>query len=93
MEYIITHNEAAKQFETEVEGYKAYVEYGLRENNINILHTWVPKPIGGRGIAAALTKFAREYAKQKELQVIPSCSYTKTYITRHEEYQPLTKNK
>ncbi|MDR0660157.1 MAG: N-acetyltransferase [Prevotellaceae bacterium] len=89
MEYTIIHNEAAQSFETEVEGHKASVEYYLRDNTINILHTWVPKPIEGRSIAAALTKFALDYAKQNQLKVIPNCSYTQVYIKRHEEYRDL----
>lgn len=89
MEYIIKHNEAEQKFETEVDGHKASVEYMSRDSSIIILHTWVPQPIGGRGIAAALTKHALEYAKQNQLKVIPSCSYTQTYIKRHKEYESL----
>lgn len=92
MEYTITHNTTNHRFETEVEGYKARIEYALRNSTISILHTWVPQPIGGRGIAAALTVYALEYAKQNNLSVLPVCSYTKTYITRHKEYLPLVKD-
>lgn len=92
MDYTIIHNETSHRFETELEGHTASIEYVLRDSTINILHTWVPQPIGGRGIAAALTKYALEFARQNKLSVIPSCSYTRTYITRHEEYQPLLKN-
>ena len=86
MDCTIIHNEEAQRFETELDGYMAVVEYSLRNNTINILHTRVPHPIEGRGVAAALTKYALDYAKQNQLKVIPTCSYTQTYIKRHNEY-------
>lgn len=89
MEHIIIHNESAQKFETEVEEQKASIEYSLRDNTIIILHTWVPRPIEGKGIAAALTKYALEYARQNGLRVIPSCSYTQAYVKRHKEYSDL----
>lgn len=89
MEYTIIHNKEAQRFEVEVEGFTASIEYVLADNTINILHTRVPHQVKGRGIAAALTKYVLEYATQNQLKVIPSCSYTNTYIKRHDEYKAL----
>ncbi len=89
MECAIIHNKDAQRFETEVEGHKASIEYILEDNTIDILHTRVPRPIEGKGIAAALTKYALEYAKENQLKVIPTCSYTQIYIKRHNEYKTL----
>ena len=66
MDYSIRHIPAAGRFETQVEGYTGYVEYALLPQGVmDIRHTIVPKEIGGRGIAAALVKFAVEYARSQ----------------------------
>lgn len=89
MDFKITHNKDTLRFETEVEGFTASIEYLLKDNTINILHTRVPRPIEGKGIAAALTKYVLEYAKETRLKVIPTCSYTQAYVERHNEYKAL----
>lgn len=68
MEYNIIHLPAKYRFETEVDGYTAYVQYRLSNDTLNIIHTIVPKPIEGRGIAAALVKHAYTYAKGNNLK-------------------------
>lgn len=89
MERSIVHNGSNKTFELIVEGHEAKIDYFLKDNTIIITSTWVPKKIGGRGVAAALTRYALEYAKQNGLKVIPKCAYTQAYIKRHEEYSEL----
>lgn len=87
MDYSIRHIPAAGRFETQVEGYTGYVEYTLLPQGVmDIRHTIVPKEIGGRGIAAALVKFALEYARSQGLKVRPSCGYAEEFLRRHPEY-------
>lgn len=87
MDYSIRHIPAAGRFETQVEGYTGYVEYALLPQGVmDIRHTIVPKEIGGRGIAAALVKFALEYARSQGLKVRPSCWYAEEFLRRHPEY-------
>jgi len=56
------------------------------------MHTFVPESLEGRGLASALAKFALEYAKGKNLQVIVYCPFVATYLKRHPEYNFLVKN-
>ena len=49
MDYTIKHNENDFRFETEVDGYLAYVEYTPLDKELDLIHTWVPKEIGGKG--------------------------------------------
>lgn len=92
MELDIIHNEDDSQFEAIIEDLTAFVQYHqIGEDQIAILSTQVPKELEGRGIAAAITKFALDYAQEKGLKVQPICSYTVAYITRHPEYQSLVK--
>lgn len=83
MEYIITHLPERNLFTTEIEGHTAYVEYRLQDGGLDIIHTIVPPPLEGRGIAAALVKRAYEYAAQQGLKPLATCSYAVKWLERH----------
>lgn len=83
MEYIINHLPERHLFTTEIEGYTAYVEYRLQDESLDILHTIVPPPLEGRGIAAALVKKAYEYASEQGLKPKATCSYAVKWLERH----------
>jgi predicted GNAT family acetyltransferase len=85
----ITHNEDGFRIETVVDGHAALIEYTLQDAIMTIRHTWVPPQIGGRGIAAALTQYALELAKDRGYTIVPACPYARVYIQRHPEYQAL----
>lgn len=93
MELNIINNEKEHQFEAKVENEIAYIYYSVKEDILQILSTQVPKNLEGKGIAAALTKFALEYARANNLLVQPICSYTVAYMKKHPEYNDLLKNK
>lgn len=79
----IHHDRAGHQFETVVEGYRAYLAYvDLGKQTLDIYRTFVPDALRGRGVAAVLAKHALEYAAREGYTVIPSCSYVERYIER-----------
>ncbi|HET6587508.1 MAG TPA: GNAT family N-acetyltransferase, partial [Oleiagrimonas sp.] len=61
-------------------------DYRLRDGVMTITHTGVPEVIGGRGIAASLTRFALETARREGWKVVPACSYAAVFIRRHPEF-------
>ena len=81
----IIHLPKFSRFETQVEGVTAYVQYVEYPGGLDLTHTIVPKPIEGRGIAAAIVKHVLDYALEHGLKVRPTCSYVKVYIDRHKE--------
>lgn len=83
MEYTINHQPERYLFTTEVEGYTAYVEYRLHSGALDIIHTIVPPPIEGRGIAGALVKRTYEYAAEQGLKPEATCSYAVRWLERH----------
>lgn len=85
MEYIINHQPERHLFTTEVDGYTAYVEYHLGDGSLDILHTVVPPPIEGQGIAAALVKRTYEYAAEQGLKPKATCWYAAKWLERHPE--------
>ena len=85
----ITHDAARSSFEAQVDGGVAECVYRLQGGVMNIVHTEVPPPSEGRGIAAALVRAALAHARAQGLRVRPSCSYVRTYMRRHPETQDL----
>ncbi|MDO5653174.1 MAG: GNAT family N-acetyltransferase [Brachymonas sp.] len=83
----ITHQPDTHRFEMQLEGHTAYAEYTLRPGVFVFAHTIVPKQLGGRGLGSQLAKHGLDYAAAQNLKVDPQCSFVKTYIDRHPEYQ------
>lgn len=85
MDYGIIHQPEQKLFKTEVDGRTAFVQYRLIGDSLDIIHTIVPQPIEGRGIAAALVKAAYEYASANGMKPKATCSYAVKWLERHPE--------
>lgn len=56
MEYTVNHYPEKHRFEVVEDGLTAYVEYRLRGDALDIIHTIVPKNLEGRGIGRLLLK-------------------------------------
>lgn len=81
----IHHDRTTRQFETTVDGHRAYLAYvDLGKQTLDIYRTFVPDALRGRGVAAVLTQHALEFAAREGYTVIPSCSYVEWYIERRE---------
>lgn len=84
--YEITHLPEEQKFVTEVDGSTGFVEYTLYENYLNITHTFVPHPIEGRGVAAALVKATYTYALTAGFKPQATCSYAVLWLRKHPEF-------
>lgn len=89
MEYTVIHDEKIERFEVFESGQVAYLQYAEKDGVLEILHTIVPSPLEGRGIAQALTEAAARYALVKKIKIRPICSYAKMFFTRHAQYKEL----
>lgn len=77
----IHHDRTNRQFETVVDGHRAYLAYvDLGKQTLDMYRTFVPDALRGRGVAAMLTKTALDFAANEGYTVIPSCSYVEWYI-------------
>lgn len=79
----INHLIDANRFETYIEGHTALVDYVVRDGALVIVHTFVPKPLKGRGIASELVKAAYEYADKEGLGCKATCSYALAWLEKH----------
>lgn len=84
--YEVIHYPAEHRFEVKEEGLTAYVEYELTDDGLDILHTVVPRPLEGRGIASALVRFAYDFARANGLKPQATCSYAIAWLQKHPEY-------
>ncbi len=81
----ITHDPAAGRFHARVEGLDCVADYRLQGSTMLLHHTGVPRPLEGRGIAAALVHAALAHALTQGWRVRPLCSYVRAYMNRHPE--------
>lgn len=79
----INHDSLAHRLSTELEGHTGFLDYELDDRIMSITHTWVPRPIGGRGVAAELMRSALDLAAANGWTVKPVCSYAIAYMKRH----------
>ena len=88
----VVHNKDASRFESDLGDDIALLNYIQRGDVISFMHTGVPPAFRGQGIAARMTGIALDYARSKDLTVVPRCSYTADYIHKHPEYQILVED-
>lgn len=93
MKYPVNNNEEQQQFEIHVDGDIAVIEYRVHEDYIAFMHTEVPEQFEGRGIASQLAEHALEWARESGKKIKVYCSFVKTYLERHQEYNDLVINK
>ncbi len=79
----IRHEPARNRFVAELDGEMCVVDYQRDGAVLRVLSTRVPRAVGGRGIAAALTEQVLQFAAEQGLQVDPVCSYTAAYLRRY----------
>jgi predicted GNAT family acetyltransferase len=88
-EVTVTHNEEAQRFEASIGGLRAFINYGRSPGRIVFVHTEVPPPFEGHGLAGKLAGAALEFARVHHLRVVPLCPFISSFIGKHPEYQDL----
>ena len=92
MENKVIHEKETERFVVYAEGNEVYVEYMMRNNTIDLNHTYTHPALRGKGLAAHVVRAALEFAKENNLKVFPTCSYVQSFIAKNEEYKKLVAN-
>jgi len=92
MEEKVIHEKENERFVIYTEGNEVYVEYTMRNNEIDLNHTYTNPALRGKGLAAHVVRAALEFAKENNLKVRPTCSYVQSFIAKNEEYKKLVAN-
>lgn len=88
-EYPFRMNEDAKQFQLEVDGHTAYIEYSFAGDIIILPHTEVPPLLEGRGIGKILVEKTLHYIEDHGWKLVPLCPFVNAYVKRHPEWDRL----
>lgn len=86
-------NEADKQFEMTVDGYKAFIQYQELTDRIALVHTEVPEELSGRGIGTALVEKTLEQIKTTGKPLMPYCPFIFAYIKNHAKWKGMVSEK
>ena len=78
-----------KRFVVRADDQEVYVEFEMRNNKMELDHTYTHPELRGKGLAAQVVRAALEYAKENNFKVIPTCSYVRSFISKNEEYKEL----
>lgn len=77
------HDEEHRRFEIQTGGYTAYLTYVIRGKILDIVHTFVPKELRGRGIAALLVEAAYRYCQEEGYSCQATCPYARTWLNEN----------
>jgi len=85
----VVHNEGANQFELQLPGGLAVLQYKRTPDGMDLLHTKVPPEDEGAGHGSTLVSAAIEYARRSKDRIIPTCPFVKAYLEKHPEDREL----
>jgi predicted GNAT family acetyltransferase len=89
----VVNNAEKHRFEIELpDGAVAFADYRLMDGRVMFPHTVVPPAHEGQGLASKIARASLDWARSEGLKVIPACSFYRTYLQRHPEYQDLLHN-
>ena len=63
-----------------------YAEYTLSAGAMTLTHTVVDDAFAGQGLAKQLAEGALSEARERELDVIPKCSFMASYMKKNEQW-------
>ncbi len=89
----LVNNTTAKQFELNVDGGMAIIEYKQTATKIFLLHTEVPPQLEGKGVGTAIIEKTLEYIEAHHLKLVPLCPFVLAYLKRHPEWRRLEDEK
>lgn len=89
MESELIFNEAANQFELNIDGQTAFIEYFFEGNKIYLTHTEVPEDLQGQGIGTKLALQTLQYIKKHHWIVVPQCAFVSAFIDNHPQWRSI----
>lgn len=86
----VIDNPDRSRFEAYVDGeFAGFTEYDKRESFTLMPHTEVGDAYQGQGVAGSLVRTALDELRASGQPVDPQCSYVRSWIERHPEYDGL----
>ncbi|XDD51014.1 GNAT family N-acetyltransferase [Leptospira sp. WS92.C1] len=89
MSSAVIHSEEERKFYVVTDGIESHLFYRNQDEAWDLISTYVPHELRGKGIAADLVKTALDKARSLDKKIIPSCSYVISFLGRHPAYNDL----
>ena len=89
MKLDVKKNLERRRYETEVNGYTAFIDYIKAKNAIYLTHTEVPAQLGGQGVGTSLVREVLSLIKDEGEKVAPLCPFVAAYIRKNREWVPM----
>ncbi|HVS98757.1 MAG TPA: GNAT family N-acetyltransferase [Puia sp.] len=89
IEVNVTNDPKRQQFQVNMDGEAAFLEYRWSEGVLVLMHTEVPDKLGGRGIGSALAAYAFRYAMEREARVKVYCPFVAAWLKKHPEWREI----
>ncbi|MBS1547459.1 MAG: N-acetyltransferase [Bacteroidetes bacterium] len=83
----LINDKSSRQFEMEVEGRTAKVEYELNGTKMFLTHASVPKSLVDTGVCAALVEKVFAYIEENNLKLVPMCARVTAHLREHPEWK------
>ena len=89
-ELVLARDQAGSRYTATSGGSLAgLIDYSERPGSIQFLHTETDPAFRGQGIARRLTAYALDDVRERELSLVPLCSYTQRFVTDNPQYADL----
>ena len=79
----VVHVPEKHRFELALDGEVAVLSYEQGDGDVTLLHTVVPRPMEGQGVGGRLAAAAVGWARDRDLEVVPVCSFVRSWLDRH----------
>src|SRR6202158_5739111 len=77
------------RFELEGDGHVAPLQYTVAGHVLALLHSEIPEPLRGSGIASTLAQTALDWAREHHMKVDVVCPFVGAFLETHPEYSDL----
>ena len=82
----VADNKAQRRYELAADANTAFVSYQLEDDRIALTHTIVPEEMEGQGVGTRLVQGVLDDARERQLKVVPVCSFVRHFIEKHPDY-------
>lgn len=82
-------NEGRNRFELDVGGTVAFVTYRKSPGAITLVHTEVPRELGGQGVGSRLARATLDAVRAQGRVLSVECEFIRSFMTKHPEYNNL----
>lgn len=88
-QFEVIDNKIFSQYEMNINGQLAKIEYSNKSGKIFLIHADIPDELAGQSVDTYLTIEVFRKIEEQGLPIVPMCKFIKTFIRKHPEYRRL----